>query len=151
MNIRPANDSDAHAIKDLVFSVLGEYGLKPDSSSTDKDLDAIEAYYFSNNGYFGVVEVADAIVASVGLYRLDEKTCELRKMYCHPQHRGRGLGKSLLEFALAKARELGYQRVTLETASALKEAIGLYIKYGFHAYTPEHLSCRCDQAFELLL
>lgn len=57
--------------------MLREYGLKPDSSSTDKDLDAIEAYYFLNGGYIGLIEVAGEIVATLGLYRIDEQTCEL--------------------------------------------------------------------------
>jgi putative acetyltransferase len=54
-----------------------------------------------------------------------------------------------MEFALSKAKELG--RVILETASPLKEAIGLYKRYGFKEFNPEHLSARCDQAFELYL
>jgi len=151
MNIRPATNADAEAIKTVVFSVLREYGLSPDSSSTDKDLDAIEETYFQRDGYFGVVLESDRIVACVGLHRETVDTCELRKMYCLPGSRGKGLGKKLLEFALDKARELGFSRVTLETASALKEAISLYQQYGFVAFSPDQLSARCDQAFELYL
>lgn len=151
MNLRPASNLDSEQIKSVVFTVLKEYGLRPDSNSTDKDLDAIEESYFSNNGFLGVIEVENVIVATVGLHRVDENTCELRKMYSLPSQRGKGLGKRMLEFALSKARELGYSRVILETASPLKEAIGLYRKYGFRAFNPEHLSTRCDQAFELYL
>ena len=73
--------------------------------------------------------------------------CELRKMYLHPEERGKGIGKRLLEHALFKAKELGFKKVMLETASELKEAIGLYRKYGFEPFEAEHLSTRCDQAF----
>ncbi|HMW47676.1 MAG TPA: GNAT family N-acetyltransferase [Cellvibrionaceae bacterium] len=151
MNLRPAQHGDTEQIKHVVFSVLKEYGLTPDSKSTDQDLDAIEAHYFLHNGFFGVVEFEGNIVATVGLHRVDGTTCELRKMYCLPQHRGRGLGRFLIEFALTKACELGYTRIILETASPLKEAISLYKKYGFQEFTPEHLAARCDQAFELYL
>jgi putative acetyltransferase len=151
MNLRPATNADSESIKSVVFSVLKEYGLKPDSNSTDKDLDSIEESYFLSNGFFGVVEIENSIVATVGLHQVDATTCELRKMYSLPSQRGKGLGKSIIEFALSKAKELGYKRVILETASPLKEAIGLYKKYGFKEFTPEHLSSRCDQAFELYL
>jgi putative acetyltransferase len=151
MNLRPATNADSEQIKSVVFSVLKEYGLKPDSNSTDKDLDSIEESYFLNNGFFGVVEIENSIVATVGLHQVDATICELRKMYSLPSQRGKGLGKSIIEFALSKAKELGYKRVILETASPLKEAIGLYKKYGFKEFTPEHLSSRCDQAFELYL
>lgn len=151
MNLRPATNADSEQIKFVVFTVLKEYGLKHDSNSTDKDLDSIEESYFLNNGFFGVVEIENLIVATVGLHKVNENTCELRKMYSLPSQRGKGLGKSIIEFALSKAKELGYTRVILETASPLKEAIGLYKKYGFKEFYPEHLSTRCDQAFEIYL
>ncbi len=151
MNIRAANNADSEAVKRVVFSVLQEYGLKPDSNSTDKDLENIEASYFLKGGYFGVVEENNSIVATIGLHRENATTCELRKMYCLASSRGKGLGKKLLEFSLVKAKELGFSRIMLETASPLKEAISLYKKYGFVEYKPDHLSSRCDQAYELYL
>lgn len=68
-------------------------------------------------------------------------------MYLSPECRGRGYGKRLLEDALGKASELEYQAVFLETASVLKEAISLYVKYGFEPFEAPHLSSRCDQAY----
>ena len=72
-------------------------------------------------------------------------------MYLHRDYRGKGHGKRLLEHALAEGRRLGFKRVTLETASVLKEAIRLYEAYGFQPCRPTHLSCRCDQAYSLNL
>ncbi len=67
-------------------------------------------------------------------------------MYAQSNQRGRGLGNRLMEFSLTKARELGFKRMVLETASPLKEAIGMYRKYGFENCESEHLASRCDQA-----
>jgi putative acetyltransferase len=149
--MREAAAKDQPEIKRLIFGVLREYGLKPDSNTTDIDLDDIETYYFKNGGYFGVVVENNAVVATVGIYKVDDFTCELRKMYSAPSQRGKGLGKKLVEFSLSKARELGFKRITLETASPLIEAIGLYKRFGFKEYQPSHLAARCDQAFELIL
>lgn len=151
LNIRQANNSDSEKIKDLIFSVLEEYGLKSDSFNIDKDLDDIEEFYTHNGGYFGVVEENNSIAATVGLYNIDNNTCELRKMYTYPNQRGKGLGNMLMDFCLEKAGELGFNRIILETASPLKEAISLYKKYGFKEIKSEQLSSRCDQAFELNL
>lgn len=151
MELRPATNRDSGAIRELVFSVLAEYGLVPDPENTDRDLEDVETFYFSNGGYFGVVELGGRLSATVGIARVDNQSCELRKMYTLPEVRGRGLGKELLKKAIEIAKDLGYQRMVLETASPLKEAIGLYTSHGFKPYYPSHLSDRCDQAFELNL
>jgi putative acetyltransferase len=150
--LRPATNADCEQIRSLVFGVLGEYGLKPDPASTDADIKDIESSYFSRGGTFLVLEAEDgSIVGAYGLYPMEEHTCELRKMYLHKAHRGKGLGKALLDDALARAGQLGFRKMVLETASVLKEAIALYKKYGFVEYTPDHLASRCDQAYYLEL
>ncbi len=149
--IRPAINRDAPAIKHVVFSVLREYGLVPDPAGTDSDLDDIDAHYFAQGGWFGVLMIDGAVAASVGIYREDGSTGALRKMYCLPAYRGLGYGRQLLDRALAEAKALKFKLVVLETASPLKEAIALYQRYGFTLFEPEHMVERCDQAYELYL
>jgi len=150
--LRPATNADREQVRDLVYSILGEYGLKPDPEFTDADLEDIKKSYFARGGVFYVLEAEDSsIIGAYGLYRMSDDTCELRKMYLHRDYRGKGLGKRLLEDALTRARGLGYTKVVLETASVLKEAIALYLSYGFVPHEPDHLSARCDQAYILEL
>jgi len=149
--LRRAGNSDCSEIAELVFGVLAEYDLKGDPECTDADLKDIEESYFDRGGSFYVLEENGSIVGAYGLYPGSPDVCELRKMYLHRSFRGKGLGKMLLEDALARAREMGFEKVVLETASVLVEAIGLYKSYGFVEYEPEHLSARCDQAFVLEL
>ena len=150
--LRPANNKDCGKIAGLLYEALKEYNLKPDPAGTDADIKDIEHSYFARGGTFYVLEEKDGpIIGAYGLYPVDKATCELRKMYLGSSYRGKGLGKLLLENALSKARQMGFKRMTLETASVLKEAISLYKSYGFVEYEPEHLSSRCDQAFTLEL
>ena len=150
--IRPATNADSSAVKTLIFGVLREYGLQPDPGSTDADLDNIDEHYFRRGGSFSVLEADDgSIVGSVGIQPREPGVCELRKMYLSNLHRGKGLGRMLLDHGLTEARRLGFRRVELETASVLKEAIRLYEQYGFQRYQPEHLVPRCDQAYCLEL
>lgn len=150
--LRPANNKDCDNIADLVYDILREYDLKPDPVCTDADIKNIESSYFGRGGTFFVLETEDgSIIGAYGLYPVKEHTCELRKMYLHKAHRGKGLGKFLLEDALSKARRLGFKRMILETASVLKEAIALYKSYGFVQYNPQHMSSRCDHAYLLEL
>ena len=150
--IRPATNADAEAVRRLVFGVLRDHGLAPDPAATDADLADLEASYFRRGGSFDVlVDREGRIVGTVGISPIDEKRCELRKMYLAPACRGQGWGKRLLEHALGRARQLGFQRVELETAATLAAAIKLYESFGFRPFEPEHLSPRCDQAYFLEL
>ncbi|MBN2271393.1 MAG: GNAT family N-acetyltransferase [Sedimentisphaerales bacterium] len=150
--MRCADNRDCRGIAELVFTVLREYSLEPDPECTDADLKDISLSYFDRGGAFYVLEDRPgSIIGAYGLYRIDEATCELRKMYLQKSFRGKGLGKLLLEDALKKAKQMGFEKMTLETASVLTEAISLYRSYGFVEYQPSHLSSRCDQAFQLEL
>lgn len=150
--IRPAANKDTAEIKALIFGILEEYDLSVDPENTDSDLENIERNYSNNKGIFDVIQNPEGeIIASTGLYRINAKTCELRKMYLRKSYRGMGLGKFLLDHSIDEAKRLGYKKIILETASVLKEAISLYEKYGFRQYKPEHISRRCDKTYYLII
>ena len=109
--LRRASNKDREEVTRLVYGVLKGYGLEPDPGATDADLADIEQSYFARGGTFLVLEDQDgSIIGAYGLYPIESQTCELRKMYLHRSHRGKGLGKSLLDGALAEARKLGFKR-----------------------------------------
>lgn len=148
---RSATNADCERIQDLVFSVLQEYGLKPDLAGTDKDIADIEAHYLNRGGVFEVLEdEAGKLLGTVGLYPVDAETVELRKMYFSKRLRGQGMGKKTLRRMIEKSKGLGFKRVYLETATILREAVALYEKFGF-APTSEKHTPRCDAAYFLKL
>jgi putative acetyltransferase len=145
--IRPYNAGDAPFIPSVVFKVLHEYGLVPEPDGVDKDLFAIEAHY--KNGFFGVVEFEGEIIGTFGLSLMANKSCEIRKMYLAAEHRGKGLGKRMLNILLALAKEKKCSEVALETASVLKEAIQLYQSTGFKIVAKPNETIRCDKVYKL--
>ena len=148
-----ATNEDTVIIKNIVFNVLKEYGLKHDEAGKDADLNNIEANYFQSNGFFGLVidRETNKTVGTFGIFRLSNEVCELRKMYLLKEARGKGCGMMILNFVIDMARRKNYKKITLETIGVLKEAIGLYKKYGFKEIKPEKISNRVDQAFELMI
>ena len=97
------------------------------------------------------MEGSHGIVGSCALYRKDERVVELRKMYLHPSIRGQGWGKRMLALAVEAAKSDGYREIRLETASVLREAIGLYASYGFERVPRAPETPRCDQLWSLAL
>ena len=112
MNLRSATNNDCEIVTKLISEILDEYGLKTDPEKTDLDISDIEKNYTNRKGIFDILEnETGRIIATVGLYNIDNETCELRKMYLLKSERGKGYGKLLLNHALQKARELGYKKL----------------------------------------
>ena len=66
-----------------------------------------------------------------GVKRLDDRICEIKKMYVVPEHRGQGVARVLLHALEAKARELGYTVARLDTGPKQVHARALYESEGY--------------------
>jgi GNAT superfamily N-acetyltransferase len=111
--------------------------------AAEYDLDAtFEGYVASGMGEWligprpgpGRLWVAEddwRVVAAVGLTGVSPQIGRLRWFLVDAAARGRGLGRELLDRALAFARASGYERLVLETFSELEGAAHLYRSVGF--------------------
>ncbi len=149
--VRTATVTDQPAIKELVAAVLAEFGIEDNPcSGQDADLDDLAGWYPAPRGIFEVIEDrAGLLLGCGGIHPLDDTSCELRKLYFLPPLRGHGVGSAMLDRLIRFARQAGYRRLELETASVLTTAIGLYERRGFREITNRHGIARCDRAFEL--
>ena len=54
-----------------------------------------------------------------------------------PAFRGKGLGRALADRIIAEARQIGYQRMRLDTVEpVMKDAVAMYRKIGFREIAP---------------
>ena len=60
-----------------------------------------------------------------------EGVAEVKRMYTKPEHRGRGIARSVLAELERWAGELGFRECILETGKKQPEAIALYRKSGY--------------------
>ncbi len=146
--LRVARADDGAPAREVVFSVLEEFGLRPDPKGTDRDLTDLAGHYLEAGGWFGIVEDAGGrTVGTVGLAQTGEEgVVELRKMYLRREARGQGVGRAVLRAVIAQAVRMGYRRMTLETASVLRDAVRLYERHGFARLPDAPHACRCDLA-----
>ena len=87
----------------------------------------------------------------VGIRPLPEVgTCEMKRLFTVPSTRGSGLGTALAQAAIEKARTIGYERMTLDTLSTMKAALGLYEKLGFRRSPAYYSPTPADTIFMAL-
>jgi GNAT superfamily N-acetyltransferase len=82
-------------------------------------------------GAWVVAYLDDTPVGCGGLKRLDDAAAELKRIYLAAAARGRGLGRRLLEELEQHARDLGYQRLRLDTGNLQPEALTLFRSAGY--------------------
>jgi phosphopantetheinyl transferase/N-acetylglutamate synthase-like GNAT family acetyltransferase len=90
------------------------------------------------------------VVGTVALRHLEPGAFELVKLSVARDARGRGIGRSLVEWVLTRAVERGASRVLLTTSSTLEPAVGLYSALGFRRIPlpPWNLYDTADVAME---
>jgi len=92
--------------------------------------------YRPPQGRFLVAWSDDLPVGCVALRPLDDRIAEVKRLWVDASARGQGLSRRLMAAIEAEARAMGYQRLRLDTNSALTEAIALYRATGWTDIPP---------------
>jgi ribosomal protein S18 acetylase RimI-like enzyme len=110
----------------------------------DKELAELPGKYAPPAGRLLLAEVDGQLAGCVALHKLEEKVCEMKRLYLRPQFRGKGAGRALTDGILSEARSIGYERIRLDTVEpVMKDAVAMYRRIGFQEIAPY-----CDNPME---
>lgn len=98
----------------------------------DDELEHPEKKYGPTGGRLYIAYVDSKVAGSIALRRLDDESCEIKRLYVKPEYRRNGLGRLLIDRIIADAKEIGYSRILLDTLPFLEIAIDIYKTYGFY-------------------
>lgn len=138
LKIAPAYDN-AQAVETL-FSEYTNMLIEGDSTfqeylklqNYDEEVKHLDQKYSLPYGRLYLVYCDDALAGCIGLRKIDEENCEMKRLYVRPQFRGQHIGNILVQKIIEDARETGYSHMLLDTLPFLKSAIHLYKAFGFY-------------------
>jgi len=81
-----------------------------------------------------VVAESDGTLVGIIVLAITEEGFVIDNIAADPPHRGKGVGKALLEFAEAEARRAGFDSIYLYTHEKMTENLALYARIGYVEY-----------------
>ena len=123
-----ADSPDALALVDAMWREIQEAYPRIPGATTPS---ATPADFSPPGGAFVALYEDGRAVAGGGVKRLEAGVGEIKRMYVVPDARGRGLARVLLEGLEDAGRDLGYDRLRLDTGDKQPHAEALYRSAGY--------------------
>lgn len=134
--IEPATPADVETIRDLFREYASWLGIDLSFQSFEKELAALPGDYAPPSGCLLLARVEGHPAGCVALRKIDDETCEMKRLWVRRSFSGRKLGRRLAEAVIAEATRIGYRRMRLDTMPQMVEAIALYRSLGFREIPP---------------
>lgn len=120
------------AIRELFTEYAQSLGFSLCFETFDQELAGLPGDYARPDGCLLLATHEGQPVGCVALHKLTPDICEMKRLYVRPQFRGKGLGRELAEKIIAEARQIGYNKLRLDTFEpVMKTALAMYRQLGF--------------------
>ncbi len=103
-----------------------------DIQNYNDELENLHHKYGLPDGRLYLAYYKGALAGCIGLKKMDDFNCEMKRLYVRPAYRRKQIGNALVNQILTDAVEIGYEYMFLDTLPFLEDAIKMYKKLGFH-------------------
>jgi ribosomal protein S18 acetylase RimI-like enzyme len=129
---------DSREIKELFLEYTemlvendGNFAKYLEVQNYDSELKHLVNKYGLPEGRLYIVKVENEVAGCIGLRKIDNENCEMKRLYVRPKFRGYKIANKLVEMIIYDAKRIGYKNMLLDTLPFLDGAIYLYKKFGF--------------------
>jgi ribosomal protein S18 acetylase RimI-like enzyme len=135
--IAPAGTCDIEDIVRLFREYESHIGVDLSYQDFATELSTLPGKYAPPAGQLLVARDArQSAIGCVALRPLNNRTCEMKRLFVSPGGRGLGLGRALASAIIEEGKRLGYAEIRLDTLPSMQVAIGLYKELGFVPVDP---------------
>lgn len=113
------------------------FGLKLCFQNFDEEVANLPGKYAAPEGRLFLAFADEKVAGCIALRKLEDKICEMKRLFVRDEFRGRKIGVLLIEKLFEEARQIGYKKMRLDTFPAkMGKAVSLYESYGFRKIAP---------------
>jgi GNAT superfamily N-acetyltransferase len=97
----------------------------------EEELASLPGKYSMPSGKLLLAFYNDQPAGCVALKKIDDHSCEMKRMFVYPEFHGKGIGYALAKAIIDEAKKIGYLYMKLDTSIRQIEAQKLYQGFGF--------------------
>ena len=102
-----------------------------DPKDFEEELASLPGKYSIPEGKLLLAFYNDQPAGCVALKKIDDHSCEMKRMFVYPEFHGKGIGYALAKAIVDEAKKTGYLSMKLDTSIRQIEAQNLYQGFGF--------------------
>jgi len=130
--IQAISSEEIEAIKSLFIEYAESLNFSLCFQDFDKEIESLPGKYSPPEGSLILAKIENEFAGCIALKKIEDGICEMKRLYVKPSHRGKQIGKILVEKIISDAKEIGYKSMRLDTVEGkMDSAIALYKEFGF--------------------
>jgi GNAT superfamily N-acetyltransferase len=123
-------------VRELFEEYWASFGFTPCFQNFGAEVTGLPGDYTPPRGRLALAMIDGQAAGCVALRQFDAERCEAKRLFLRPQFRNRGVGRRLLDWVIAEAREAGYREMVGDTMPVMEKALEMYGRAGFERTEP---------------
>jgi GNAT superfamily N-acetyltransferase len=123
-------------VRGLFEEYWKSFGFTPCFQNFSNEVAQLPGKYSLPGGRLAMALMDAEPAGCAALRQLDAVRVEAKRLYVRPAFRGSGLGRVLMDWLIAEARQMSYREMVGDTMPVMTQALEMYRRMGFEQTGP---------------